>query len=102
MKKRSLFYLFIILLSIFCYKKFSIEGLQDSRRIDGIVEPVYTQDCFPRTLQRQGVSKRCFEHANLGQNIFCTKSELTMIKDYYNKGQEKDPLNNCSEQFCAD
>jgi hypothetical protein len=80
---------------------YTIEQLQDLRRVDGIVEPVYTQDCFPRTLQKKGVTKECFERANLGQDDFCSASEVKMIKDYYKKGQNKDSLNNSSGQFCA-
>ncbi len=80
---------------------YTIEQLQDMRRVDGIVEPVYTQDCFPRTLQKKGVTKECFERANLGQDDFCSASEIKMIKEYYKKGQNKDPLNNGSGQFCA-
>ena len=81
---------------------YTIEELQDMRRVDGIVEPVFTQDCFPRTLQQNGVTKNCFERANLGQNDFCSKAELKMIKDYYKKGQENDPLNDGTGHFCAD
>ncbi len=80
---------------------YTIEQLQDFRRVDGIVEPVYTQDCFPRALQKKGVTKECFERANLGQNDFCSASEVKMIKEYYNKGQDKDSLNNGSGKFCA-
>lgn len=80
---------------------YTIEQLQDSRRVDGIVEPVYTQDCFPKTLKRKGVTQNCFKRANLGQDIFCSASEIKMIKEYYKKGQGKDPLNNGSGQFCA-
>lgn len=79
----------------------TLEQLQNSRRIDGIVEPVFTQDCFPRTLQKKGVTKDCFERANLGDNSFCSASEIKMIKDYYKKGQNKDPLNNGTGNFCA-
>ena len=61
---------------------YTIEQLQDLRRVDGIVEPVYTQDCFPRTLQKKGVTKDCFERANLGQDDFCSASEIMMIKEY--------------------
>ena len=101
--KKLLLPLFLLLaICIICYKKFSITALQESRKIDGIVEPVYTQDCFPRTLKQNGVTKKCFERANLGQNIFCSKSEIKMIKEYYKKGQEKDPLNDGSGHFCAD
>ncbi len=105
MKLKSSLFILIILIVIFsivCYKIFSIEGLQNSRRVDGIVEPVYTQDCFPKTLKQKGVSKNCFERANLGQNIFCSKSELQAIEEYYKNGQENDPLNNGSGEFCAD
>ena len=80
----------------------TIEQLQDLRRIDGIVEPIYTQDCFPRTLQKKGVTKNCFERANLGNDNFCSASEIKMIKEYYKKGQDKDPLNNGNGNFCAD
>ncbi len=80
---------------------YTIEQLQDLRRVDGIVEPVFTQDCFPRTLQKKGVTKNCFERANLGQDVFCSASEIKMIKDYYKKGQDKDPLNCGNGQFCA-
>lgn len=83
-------------------KVYTIEQLMDSRRVDGIVEPIYTQDCFPRTLQKKGVTKNCFERANLGQDIFCSASEIKMIKEYYKKGQDKDPLNNGCGQFCAE
>jgi len=81
---------------------YTIEQLQDIRRVDGIVEPVYTQDCFPKTLQRKGVTKNCFERANLGQDSLCSASEIKMIKEYYKKGQNKDPLNNNTEHFCAE
>ena len=80
---------------------YTIEQLQDLRRIDGIVEPIYTQDCFPRTLQKKGVTENCFERANLGQDIYCSTSEIKMIKEYYKKGQDKDQLNNATGQFCA-
>lgn len=80
---------------------YTIEELQDLRTIDGIVEPVYTQDCFPRTLQKKGVTEYCFERANLGQDTHCSASEIKMIKEYYKKGQNKDPLNNGNGQFCA-
>ncbi len=89
----------------FCEEKecsYTIEQLMDLRRVDGIVEPVYTQDCFPRTLQKKGVTKDCFERANLGADAFCSESEIKMIKEYYKKGQDKDPLNDGSGQFCAD
>ena len=81
---------------------YTIEQLQDLRRVDGIVEPVYTQDCFPRTLQKKGVTENCFERANLGQDTFCSTSELKMIKEYYKKGQNNDPLNDGTGQFCAE
>jgi hypothetical protein len=80
---------------------YTIEQLQDMRRVDGIVEPVFTQDCFPRTLQKKGVTTDCFERANLGQDSHCTASEIKMIKDYYKKGQAKDFLNNGNGNFCA-
>ena len=80
----------------------TIEQLQDLRRVDGIVEPIFTQDCFPKTLYRKGVTKDCFERANLGDDSFCTLSQVKFIKEYYKKGQDKDPLNNGSGNFCAD
>ena len=80
---------------------YTIEQLMELRRVDGIVEPVYTQDCFPRTLQKKGVSKDCFERANLGQDDFCSASEIKMIKEYYKRGQHKDSLNYGSRNFCA-
>lgn len=80
----------------------SINKLRGARSIDGVVEPVYTQDCFPKTLQQSGVTKKCFEYANLGKDSFCSKSEIKMIKEYYKRGQDKDPLNDGSGQFCAD
>ena len=81
----------------------TIEQLQDLRRDKGgIVEPVYTQDCFPRTLQKKGVTKNCFERANLGDDSVCSASEVKMIKEYYKKGYKKDPLNNCEGKFCAE
>ena len=95
--------LFLLLVFVIvCYKTFSLESLQNSRRVDGIVEPVFTQDCFPQTLKQSGVSKFCFERANLGQNIFCKKSELKKIEEYYKKGQENDPLNDGLGNFCAE
>ena len=83
-------------------EKNTIEKLAESRTVDSIVEPVYTQDCFPRTLQKKGVSKECFDRANLGDDKYCSASEIKMIKEYYKKGQNKDPLNDCSGKFCAE
>jgi len=80
----------------------TVSALQEPRRVDEIIEPVYTQDCFPKTLEQCGVSKKCFENANLGQNKFCTETEIKKIKEYYKKGQDKDPLNDGSGNFCAD
>jgi hypothetical protein len=102
MKFKIILLILIISAGLFVYKFFTIKGLQDSRRIDGIVEPIYTQDCFPKTLQQNGVSKKCFEHANLGQKIFCKESEIKRIEEYYQKGQEQDPLNDGKGHFCAD
>ena len=82
-------------------ESYSIEKLRELRTVDGIVEPVYTQDCFPRTLQKMGVSKDCFERANLGADGVCSASEVKMIKEYYKKGYKKDPLNNGEGQYCA-
>ena len=102
MKINIILSVLIILIVFFVYKFFTIKGLQDSRRIDGIVEPIYTQDCYPKTLQQNGVSKKCFEYANLGQKIFCKESEIKRIEEYYQKGQEQDPLNDGKGHFCAD
>ncbi len=107
--KRIIIFLFALLFIYTFYyfginkkNEYTIEQLQDLRRVDGIVEPVYTQDCFPRTLQQNGVTKDCFERANLGQNDHCSSSQLAMIKKYYKNGQDKDPLNDGSGQFCAE
>lgn len=82
-------------------ESYSIEKLRELRMVDGIVEPVYTQDCFPRTLQKMGVSNDCFERANLGEDSICSASELKMLKYYYKKGYKRDPLNNGEGQYCA-
>ena len=66
-----------------------------------IVEPVYTQDCFPRTLKENGVTEDCFEKANFGDDTSCSSSEIEMIKEYYKNGQDKDLLNDGSGRFCA-
>lgn len=81
--------------------KYTIEQLREARTKNGVVETLFTQDCFPRTLQKKGVTKNCFERANLGDGSFCSVSEVRMIREYYKKGQDKDPLNNCKEDFCA-
>ncbi|MBQ4400136.1 MAG: hypothetical protein II830_02430, partial [Alphaproteobacteria bacterium] len=80
----------------------TLEQLRTARLVDGIVEPIYTQDCFPRTLEKKGVTVDCFEYANLGSTAFCTISEIKMIKEYYEKGQENDPLNDSKGNFCAE
>ena len=69
---------------------------------DDVIDPVFTQDCFPRTLKQSGVSEDCFEKANFGDNSHCTPEQLKLIKEYYEKGQENDPLNDGSGRFCAD
>ena len=102
MIKKLLLIFIIIIISTICYKTFSINKLQEPKNFDNVVETIYTQDCFPRTLQQSGVTKKCFEHANLGQNTFCSKTEIKLIEEYYKKGQDKDPLNNGIGQFCAD
>lgn len=66
-------------------ENYTIEQLQDMRRVDGIVEPVFTQDVIPQILLKKGVTEKCFERANLGQDSFCSASEIKMIKDYYKK-----------------
>ena len=83
-------------------ENYSLEQLQDLRRIDGIVEPVFTQNCFPRTLEKKGVTKNCFERANMGEDSVCSESEIKMIKEYYKKGYKCDPLNNGTGGFCAE
>lgn len=80
----------------------SIETLQNKRTFDGIVEPVYTQDCFPKTLQKKGVTKECFERANLGDASYCSSSQIIMIKQYYRKGYKCDPLNDGNGNYCAE
>ena len=80
----------------------TLEQLRAARLVDGIVEPIYTQDCFPRTLEKKGVTVDCFEYANLGSTAFCSVSEIKMIKEYYEKGQENDPLNDGKGNFCAE
>jgi len=52
-------------------------------------------------LQKKGVTANCFERANMGQGTFCSMSEIKMIKEYYEKGQDKDPSNDAGENFCA-
>ena len=79
----------------------TLEQLMDSRRVDGIVEPVYTQDCFPKTLEKKGVTKECFERANLGEDSICSLSQVKMIKEYYENGYKSDPLNNGEGDFCT-
>lgn len=80
----------------------TLEQLQNERRVDGIVELVYAQDCFPKTLQKKGITKECFERANLGDDTFCSASQIKMIQEYYKKGQENDPLNDTGSGFCAE
>lgn len=80
----------------------SLSELMDLRRIDGIVEPVYTQDCFPKALEKVGVTKECFERANLGADSVCSLSQIKMIKEYYKEGYKSDSLNGAGHQFCAD
>ena len=76
--------------------------IQKSNLAEDVIAPVYTQDCFPRTLMQNGVTQKCFEGANFGNNEFCSESELKMIYEYYKKGQENDPLNDGSGNCCAD
>ena len=102
MKIKILLFLLIILVVLLCCKTFLIKSISNSKMSDEIIETVYTQDCFPRTLQQAGVTKKCFMHANIGEDAFCSKSELILIKEYYKKGQDKDPLNDGMENFCAD
>ena len=85
----------------FSAQNYTISQLQNLRKTDDVVEPVFTQDCFPRTLQKKGVTQNCFDRANLGDNTNCSASEIRIIKEYYKKGQNKDPLNNGTSSFCA-
>ena len=80
---------------------YTIEQLQDKRRTGDVVKTVFSQDCFPRTLQKKGVTKNCFERANLGDNSACSASEIKMIKEYYRKEYKCDPLNDGTKRFCA-
>lgn len=64
---------------------YTLEQLQDLNRIDGIVEPVYSQDYLPNALLKKGVTEDCFERANLGNVNLCTASQINMIKEYYKK-----------------
>lgn len=64
-------------------ESYTIEQLQDLRRVDGIVEPVYSQDYLPEILKKKGVTEICFERANLGQDTYCSASQLKLIKNYY-------------------
>ncbi len=66
-------------------ENYTIEQLQDLRRVDGIVEPVYSQDYLPEILKKKGVTETCFERANLGQDTYCSGSQIKMLKDYYKK-----------------
>lgn len=99
--KRMLFLLFILSAIVLCIT-IVVNNFQKPNTGEDIVEPVFTQDCFPRSLQQSGVSKKCFENANFGKNIYCSESELEKIKEYYKRGQENDPLNDGSGKFCAD
>lgn len=82
-------------------ESYSLEELRIRKTVDNVVETLFTQDCFPRTLQRMGVTKNCFERANLFEDSVCSASEIRMIKEYYKKGYKHDPLNGCSE-YCAE
>ena len=98
--KKKLFLLVILLFIVFCI--LVLMNNQKLQRSENIVEPIYTQDCFPRTLQMSGVTKKCFENANFGKTIYCSESEIIKIKQYYKQGQDKDPLNDGTGKFCAD
>lgn len=102
MKLKRVLFILIILLAIVLSINFVLNSLQKQDMDEDILDPVFTQDCFPRSLQQSGVSKKCFENANFGKNIYCSESELKKIKEYYKKGQENDPLNDGSGKFCAD
>lgn len=74
----------------------------DTDDLGDIPEHIYTQDCMPRTLLERGVSIKCFEHANIGDNEFCNSIELKKIKDYYEKDEQNtDQYNDGSGKFCA-
>jgi hypothetical protein len=93
--------IFLIVIILLISGGFLIWNLQKEETYDDILEPVYTQDCFPRTLKNMGVTEECFEKANFGDNSFCSDSQIKMIQEYYEKGQDKDPLNDGTGNFCA-
>lgn len=100
--KKALLIIFVLAVAAIIGYVIYQNNESDMGYIDDIPEPVYTQDCFPRTLLNQGVTKECFEGANFRDNSKCSEKELKLIQDYYKKGQENDPLNDGSGNFCAD
>jgi hypothetical protein len=102
MKIKDLIVILIAVLLIYHWKDNILAYFNTPKKTQQIVEPIYTQDCFPRTLQQAGVTKKCFEHANFGQYYYCSVPERKMIEQYYKNGQDKDPLNDGSGKFCAD
>ena len=66
---------------------YSIEELKELRTVKGKFKPVYTKGSVPNVLEKRGVTKDCFERANLGQDSACSESQIKMIKAYY-KGQK--------------
>ena len=79
----------------------TIELAKNLRHSGGASKTASARDCFPRILQKKGVTANCFEQANLGQDAFCSASEIKMINEYYEKGQDKGPTYDGSENFCA-
>jgi len=77
-----------------------IKKLQKAMTIDGIVEPVYTQDCMPKTLFEKGVTIGCFEFANLGSDDNCTNEQIKLIKEYYEVGYKTDKYSGTPD-YCA-
>jgi len=77
-----------------------IKKLQKAMTVDGIVEPVYSQDCMPKTLLESGVTIGCFEFANLGSDDNCTNEQIKLIKKYYEVGYKTDKYSGTPE-FCA-
>lgn len=75
------------------------QDIEENDNID--IRPSFTEECFPRTLQKKGVTEECFEKANMGYDIFCSNSEIKMIREYYQKGVEEDPLYGSYSQYCA-
>jgi len=79
----------------------AIERSKNLHHAGGSVKTASARDCFPRTLQKKGVTAKCFELANLGQDTFCSASEIKMINEYYEKRQDKGSTYDGSGNLCA-